>query len=51
MRWVESGRAAIVLPVHDEIRFYREKDAFIVLDSKNHKHKFTLIGMTKKTAQ
>jgi hypothetical protein len=47
-RWSEVGNKTIVLPVNGKIEFYRDGDWFIVLDSKNKKHKFALIGMTAK---
>jgi hypothetical protein len=47
-QWAEVGNNTIILPVNAEIDFYREKDWFIVLDTKAKKHKFALIGMTAK---
>ena len=46
--WNEVGNKHIILPVNGEIQFYRDGDYFIVLDTKNKKHKFALIGMTVK---
>ena len=45
LTWSEVGRKAIVLPVNETIQFYRDGDWFIVLDSKEKKHKFALIHM------
>jgi hypothetical protein len=45
-QWSESGNKTIILPVNGEIEFYRDGNWFIVLDSKNKKHKFALVGMT-----
>jgi hypothetical protein len=47
-QWSESGNQKIILPVNGEVRFYRDGDWFIVLDSKNKKHKFSIIGMQSK---
>lgn len=35
----------IILPVHQRISFYREKGAFILLDTAGHKHVFEVLGM------
>ena len=48
-QWLESGNRPLVLPVNSEIEFYQEGDWFIVLDSKHHKHKFSLVGMISKS--
>ena len=45
LTWAETGNKAIVLPVNGEIKFYRDGDLFIVMDSKNKKHKFALMHM------
>ena len=47
-QWNEVGRARIILPVNGDVAFYREGDWFIIIDSKNKKHKFGLVGMTAK---
>lgn len=52
-RWQEFTRSPnwhhfIVLTVNDEVKFYRDGQWFVVLDNQNKKHKFTLIGATKK---
>lgn len=50
-KWSESGQKKVILPVNGEIRFYRDGDWFIVLDSKNKKHRFGLVGMEAKHKQ
>ena len=47
-QWAEIGRGAVILAVNGQVRFYREKDLFVVLDSKKKKHKFALVGMQAK---
>lgn len=47
-QWQEQGRNAIILPVNDTVKFYRDGNWFIVLDTKNKKHKFGLMGQVKK---
>ncbi len=37
----------VILVVNTDIQFYRDKDWFIVLDSKGKQHRFTLVGMAK----
>ena len=34
----------VVLTVNMDIRFYRDKDSFVVLDTKGKEHKFSLAG-------
>jgi hypothetical protein len=34
----------VILTVNTEIRFYRDKDSFVVLDAKRKEHRFTLTG-------
>jgi hypothetical protein len=48
LEWNEVGSTTIVLPVNGFIQFYRDGNWFIVLDSKNKKHKFALVGMRMK---
>ena len=48
LTWSEAGKNTVILPVNGSVRFYRDGNWFIVLDSKNKKHKFGLIGMTVK---
>lgn len=48
--WVEDGRTLLIFTVNDEFEFYRDGDKFIVLDSKNKKHKFIAIGITRRKA-
>jgi hypothetical protein len=40
--WSEVGRKTIALSVGEEIRFYRDGDLFIILDTNQKKHKFGL---------
>ena len=47
-QWAESGRNTIILTVNDDVLFYRDGDWFVVLDNKNRKHKFSLVGVVKK---
>jgi hypothetical protein len=47
-QWSEVGRKTIILPVNDVIDFYHDGNWFIVLDANHKKHKFALVGMTKK---
>jgi len=48
-QWQEArGSRPVILPVNDKIMFYRDGDWFVVLDSKNKKHKFGLVGAIKK---
>lgn len=51
LTWSEAGKNTIILPVNGSVQFYRDGNWFIVLDSKNKKHKFGLIGMTTKQSQ
>jgi tetratricopeptide (TPR) repeat protein len=46
--WSEVGRSLVVLPVNGFVDFYRDGNWFIVLDSKQKKHKFTLVSMTAR---
>jgi hypothetical protein len=51
--WQEFTRSPnwhhfVVLTVNDEVKFYRDGQWFMVLDSQGKKHKFTLIGAAKK---
>jgi hypothetical protein len=51
--WSEYTRSPnwhhfIVLTVNDKVKFYRDDQWFVVLDSQNKKHKFSLIGAVKK---
>ncbi len=51
--WQEFTRSPnwhhfVVLTVNDEVKFYRDGQWFLVLDNQGTKHKFTLIGATKK---
>jgi hypothetical protein len=46
--WDEIGRTPLILPVNEQIRFYRDGKFFVVLDSENKKHKFVLSGAIKK---
>lgn len=46
--WHEQGRSAIILTLNDDVRFYRDGNWFIVLDSNNKKHKFALTSSVKK---
>lgn len=46
--WQERGRTAIILTVNDNVRFYRDGNWFVVLDSNNKKHKFALTSSIKK---
>jgi len=51
--WQEFTRSPnwhhfVVLTVNDQVKFYRDGQWFVVLDSENKKHKFTLIGAEKK---
>ena len=44
-QWLESrNRHPIVLTVNTDVRFYRDKNWFVILDSGGGKHKFSLIG-------
>ena len=47
-QWSEVGRKVIILPVNGKVQFYRDGNWFIVMDSKNKKHKFALVGETVK---
>lgn len=47
-RLAESGRHPLVVPVNSQITFYHEGNWIVILDSKNKKHKFAIIGMTQK---
>lgn len=47
-QWSEIGRNTVILPVHGQVQFYQDGNYFVVLDSKNHKHKFALVGATVK---
>lgn len=47
-QWSEVGRKTIILPVNDVIDFYRDGNWFIVQDTNHKKHKFALVGMTKR---
>jgi hypothetical protein len=49
--WSEVGKNTVILPVHGTISFYRDGNFFVVLDAKNKKHKFSLIGMTALSAK
>jgi hypothetical protein len=49
LEWSEATSPSVILPVNGVIQFYRDKDWFIVLDSKKKKHKFGLVGMTVRT--
>jgi hypothetical protein len=46
--WSEIGKNTIILPVNGVISFYRDGNAFIVLDTNHKKHKFALVGMVAK---
>ena len=51
--WEEFTRSPnwhhfVVLTVNDQVKFYRDGQWFVVLDSQGGKHKFTLIGAMKK---
>jgi hypothetical protein len=51
--WQEFTRSPnwhhfVVLTVNDDVKFYRDGQWFMVLDSQGKKHKFTLIGAAKK---
>jgi hypothetical protein len=39
--WYELSKQKVVLPVHGSIRFYRDGNKFIVLDTAGKKHKFS----------
>ena len=41
--WSEHSKKKVVLPVHGTIRFYRDGDYFVVLDTNGKKHKFGLL--------
>jgi len=47
-QWQEQGRNLIVLNVNEDVHFYRDGNWFIVLDSKNKKHKFALTSSARK---
>jgi hypothetical protein len=44
----EVGQKHLILPVSGKVKFYRDGDWFIMLDSKNKKHKFSLMHLTSK---
>ena len=51
--WQEFTRSPnwhhfVVLTVNDKVKFYRDGQWFVVLDSQGKKHNFTLIGAVKK---
>jgi len=46
--WQEQSERKVILTVNDYVRFYRDGNWFIVMDSKNKKHKFALTSATKK---
>lgn len=45
-QWSEAGKKTLILPVNDDVEFYRDGNWFIVLDTNHKKHKFGLVGMT-----
>jgi hypothetical protein len=44
----ELGNNWLVLPAKGVIEFYRDGDLLIILDNKNKKHKFAVVGMMAK---
>ena len=42
MTWVETGRNPITLMVNGTVQYYQDGNWYIVLDSRGHKHKFSL---------
>jgi len=44
--WSEVGKNTVILPVNGTVNFYRDGNFFVVLDTNNKKHKFSLVGMT-----
>lgn len=53
-QWVEDltkSKTFLVLPVGETIRFYRDKNWFILMDHNHKKHYFTLTSQRLKTAQ
>jgi hypothetical protein len=48
IKLLEVGRSILILPVNGIAQYYRDGDAYVFLDTKNHKHKFSLVGMEKK---
>ena len=47
-RWQEQGKNFVVLAVNDSVKFYRDGAWFVVLDVKNKKHRFSLVGAVRK---
>jgi hypothetical protein len=47
-QWQEKGRGRFVLPLNEPFRFYHEGKYFFVVDGKDKKHKFALVGEKKK---
>ena len=47
-QWQEAGRTPVILPVNGTVMFYHDGNWFIVVDSKNKKHKFGLVGAKQK---
>lgn len=47
LTWRETGRPVLVLTVGEDVRFYRKKGLFIVLDKKGKKHKYELVHAEK----
>ena len=41
--WSEHSKKKVVVPVRGMIRFYRDGDYFVVLDTNGKKHKFALL--------
>ena len=47
-QWQEKGNNYVILTVNDDVSFYRDGDWFVAVDTKNKKHKFSVISATKQ---
>lgn len=47
-QWQERPGKTLIFNVNEFVRFYRDGDWFVVLDSKNNKHKFALVSSVRK---
>lgn len=43
----EPGRNLLILPINDEIQFYRDDGQLVMLDQRGRKHKFNILKKTR----
>jgi hypothetical protein len=51
MTWSEVGNKTIILPEGGKVSFYQDKDYFVIMDSRNKKHRFVLTHLEAKNGR